>query len=99
MNQLLLATVLAAATYELNLVYVFDATPVEHVFVIGNTGFKTVAALERFVASLPPGTTLRWAPGCERFGGEPLLSSERDMKKFAAFCRAHRINFVLIPSG
>ncbi len=85
--------------YELSLVYIFDATPTEFVFVIGNSGFKTVASLERFIATLPAGTTIRWNPGCERLGGEPLLSSEREMAKFVSFCREHRINFVLVPSG
>jgi hypothetical protein len=86
-------------TYELNLVYVFEATPTEFMFVIGNSGFKTVASLERFIAQLPAGTTLRWSPGCERFGDEPLLSSEREMARFVSFCRDHQINFVLVPSG
>ena len=85
--------------YEMSLVYIFESVPTEHVFVIGNSGFKTVASLEKFVAALPAGTTIRWAPGCERFGDEPLLSSEKEMARFIAFCRAHRVNFVLVPSG
>ena len=85
--------------YELRLVYIFEAVPTEYVFVIGNSGFKTVESLEKFVATLPAGTTIRWAPGCERFGDEPLLSSDKDMARFVAFCRAHQINFVLVPSG
>ena len=85
--------------YEMRLVYIFETVPTEHIFVIGDSGFKTVASLEKFVATLPGGTTLRWSPGCERFGDEPLLSSERDMARFVAFCRAHRVNFILVPSG
>jgi hypothetical protein len=85
------------AVYELTLVYVFE-TP-EPEFVVGNSGFKSVASLKLFIASLPPGITLRWNPGCVRLGGEPLLSSESEMADFRAFCLEHQIDFVLVPSG
>ena len=88
-----------SAVYELNLVYVFEAPEPEFVFVVGNSGFKTVASLQTFIASLPAGTTLKWSPGCERLGGEPLLSSESEMAEFKSFCLGHQINFVLVPSG
>ena len=87
------------AVYELTLVTIFEAPEPEFVFVIGNSGFKSVASLESFLASLPPGATLRWSPGCVRVGGEPLLASETDMEEFKAFCLDHRIDFVLVPSG
>jgi hypothetical protein len=87
------------AVYELKLVYIFETPEPELVFVVGNSGFKSVASLKSFIASLPPGTTLRWSPGCDRLGGEPLLSSESEMAEFEAFCLEHRIHFVLVPSG
>ena len=86
-------------TYELQLVYIFETNPTEYLFVIGQSGFKTIASLERFVATLPAGTTLRWSPGCVVLGGEPLLSSRADMAQFREFCAAHHIDFVLVPSG
>jgi hypothetical protein len=89
----------APLTYELQLVYVFEATPVEYLFVIGNSGFRSVASLQRFLETLPRGTTIRWAPGCERLGSEPLLSSPRDMAKFADFCRDHGIKLIVVPAG
>jgi hypothetical protein len=85
--------------YELKLVYLFDGPETEFVFVVGNSGFRTVESLRRFLASRPAGTTLRWNPGCVRLGGEPLLSSETEMESFVAFCREHGIDFVLVPSG
>ena len=85
--------------YELELVYLFDGPETEFIFVIGNSGFRTVASLEDFLASRPPGTILRWNPGCVRVGGEPLLSSETEMEEFEAFCLARDIRFVLAPSG
>ena len=85
--------------YEMNLVYVFDGPETEFLFVIGNSGFRSVASLQAFLASRPPGTTLRWNPGCVRLGGEPLLSSDGEMEEFRAFCREHQIDFVLVPSG
>ena len=96
---LLFCATVPPPTYELNLVYIFEADRTEFVFVIGNSGFKTVTALESFLATMPPGTTLRWAPGCERLGNEPLLSSAEEMAKFVAFCDTHRIHLVLVPSG
>ena len=85
--------------YDMNLVYVFDGPEPEFLFVIGNSGFRSVASLQAFLASRPPGTTLRWNPGCVRLGGEPLLSSDGEMEEFRAFCREHQIDFVLVPSG
>jgi hypothetical protein len=85
--------------YELKLVYLFDGPETEFIFVVGNSGFRTVESLRRFLASRPAGTTLRWNPGCVRLGGEPLLSSETEMELFVAFCREHGIDFVLVPSG
>jgi hypothetical protein len=85
--------------YKLELVYIFDGDSTEYVFVVGNVGFKSVASLKRFLSDLPRGSTLEWAPGCIRWGGEPLLSSSQDMEDFKAFCAAHEISFVLVPSG
>ena len=85
--------------YELSLVYVNDGPELEFLFVIGNSGFRSVDSLKDFLASRPAGATLRWAPGCIRMGGEPLLSSEADMEEFREFCREHGIVFELVPSG
>jgi hypothetical protein len=85
--------------YEMKLVYLFDGAETEFVFVIGNSGFRTVSSLESFLVSRPAGTILRWNPGCVRLGGEPLLSSEIEMDEFKAFCRDHQIDLVLMPSG
>jgi len=85
--------------YRLELVYIFESNVTEFIFVIGNSGFKSVATLKRFIAGLPPGTTLEWAPGCVRQGNEPLLSSEVEMKSFREFCEHRKIKFILIPSG
>jgi hypothetical protein len=87
------------AVYELKLVYIFETPEPEFVFVVGNSGFKSVESLKSFIASLPPETTLRWNPGCVRLGGEPLLSSESEMAELEAFCLERQIHFVLVPSG
>ena len=85
--------------YRMELVYIFEANSTEFIFVIGNVGFKSVDSLKKFLGGLPPGSTLEWAPGCRRMGGEPLLSSEWEMEEFKAFCAESNINFVLVPSG
>ena len=87
------------AKYRLELVYIFESNVPEFIFVIGNSGFKSVGSLKRFIAGLPAGSTLEWAPGCVRQGNEPLLSSEADMKSFRRFCELHGIKFILVPSG
>ena len=85
--------------YRMELIYIFEPRSTEFIFAIGNAGFKSVASLKNFVGNLPAGSTLEWAPGCKRTGGEPLLSSEEEMQDFKAFCLEKNINFVLIPSG
>ena len=85
--------------YRMELVYIFEANTTEFIFVIGNAGFKSVASLKNYLGNLPAGSTLEWAPGCMRMGGEPLLSSEQEMEEFKAFCAEKNINFVLVPSG
>ena len=85
--------------YRMELVYIFEAASTEFIFVIGNAGFKSVASLKNYVGNLPAGSTLEWAPGCMRIGGEPLLSSEQELEEFKAFCVEKNINLVLVPSG
>jgi hypothetical protein len=90
-------------TYRMETVYIFEtetagSTP-ESIVVVGNSGFRSKTALERFVSSLPKGAVLEWAPGCKRLGGELLLSSEKDLESFRAFCRKHGVTFILHPSG
>jgi hypothetical protein len=84
---------------ELKLIYVFDGPKTEFILVIGQSGFKSANSLKRYLGSWPPGSELKWAPGCIRLGGEPLLSSEQEMKAFRAFLQKRGIKFVLVPSG
>jgi hypothetical protein len=89
----------APAKYRMELVYIFEGEKPESIIVIGNSGFRSAASLKNFVEKLPARSTLEWAPGCERFGGEPLLSSAKDMDDFKDFCKKHNVNFILHPSG
>ena len=84
---------------ELSLVHVFEGAQTEHIFVIGAVGFKTVTSLKEHLATWPAGSEIKWAPGCERFGNEPLLSSEKDLADFRAFLAKHGIKLVMVPSG
>jgi len=85
--------------YQMELVRIFGTDSPEFVFVVGKIGFKSVASLKEFVGSLPAGSTIEWAPGCVRMGGEPLLSSEQEMEDFKAFCAEKNINLILVRSG
>jgi hypothetical protein len=73
--------------------------PPEWVFVVGQVGFKSLDSFTEFVERLPKGSTLEWAPGCKRIGGEPLLSSGEEMEAFRRFCEERGIRFVRVPSG
>jgi len=84
---------------ELQLIYVFEGEKPEFIFVIGQSGFKSVASLEEHLKTWAPGSELKWAPGCVRVGGEPLLSSEQEMQGFRDFLAERGIRFVLVPSG
>ncbi len=92
---------LPAQAYQMSLVWMVDAdTPREFIFVVnGAVGYRTVAALKHSISSFPPGSTLTWAPSDARIGGEPLLSSPEDMKKFAAFCKSAKVKLVIVPGG
>jgi hypothetical protein len=84
---------------EMELVYVFEGDRPDFLFRVGQAGFRSVAALQEHLATWPAGSELKWAPGCEFFGDEPLLSSEADMAAFRAFLAQRQIRFVLVPSG
>jgi hypothetical protein len=71
-----------------------------YIFVINSVAaYRTLDGLKEYLRRLPKGSTLTWAPGCFRIGGEPLLSSEQEMRDFKAFCESCGINFVLVLSG
>ena len=92
-----------AAKYELALVWVADRAMKKepaYIFTINNVvGFSTVVDLKKYIETMPKGSILRWAPGCDRMGDEPLLASEKDLKEFKSFCEKHDIELVMIPSG
>ena len=68
-------------------------------FAIGEATFGTVAELRKFVEQQKRGTVLTWDPGCERLGDEPLLSSDKDLAAFKAFCTAHGVQLDIRPGG
>lgn len=84
---------------ELKLVHIFEGAEPRHIFVVGDSGFASVESLKTFLSTLPPGSEITWAPGCMRFGKEPLLSSEKDLEAFTLFLKRKGISLILIPSG
>ena len=85
----------------LTLAYVADAGNArQYVFVVnGVVAYKSIDGLKKYLKDLPKGSTITWAPGCVRMGGEPLLNSQEEMKKFKEFCESIGIKFILVPSG
>ncbi|CAN5708356.1 hypothetical protein BH09VER1_BH09VER1_43910 [soil metagenome] len=75
----------------------FGTLPV-YVFTIGDIAYKSVDALKLGISQLPQGALLQWVPGRDRYGGEPLLSNDADMKAFSDYCASLGIHFVLVPS-
>ena len=69
------------------------------IVVVGGVGFNSVASLKKFLGEQPAGTVVEWNPGCERIGGEPLLSSEKELSEFKMYLEKRKIKFVLVPSG
>jgi hypothetical protein len=83
-------------------VYIFEtvtagAAP-ESIIVIGNRGFRSVAALKQFIAGLPRGAVLEWEPGCIRFEGE-LLSSVEELDDLKAACKERGVELIVHMSG
>jgi hypothetical protein len=87
--------------YRLELVRILENYPTEYVFVLGKVGFKSVNSLKDFLGTLQLGSIVEWAPGCIRFGDEPLISlgQEWELAEFRAFCEAKKIDFIVVPSG
>lgn len=70
-----------------------------HIFVVGGIGFNSVTALKKFLGEQPAGTVVEWSPGCMRIGGEPLLSSDKELNDFKKYLEERKIKFVMVPSG
>lgn len=84
---------------EMSLIYFFDNENPKYIFRIGDTGFRSVESLRNYLGTFPKGSEVTWAPGCDRFGDEPLLSSNDDLKTFSKFLLEKGIKFILRPSG
>ena len=69
------------------------------IFVVGGVGFNSVASLKNFLGEQPAGTVVEWNPGCKRLGGDPILSTEKELSEFKAYLEERKIKFVQIPSG
>ena len=92
----------APPKYRMDVVYMLETAsseaPPESIIVVGNFGFRSVAALKRFLAGLPQGAVVEWTPGCVRLGGE-LLSSVEELEDFRKFCKQEGIELVIHMSG
>jgi len=89
----------APSVYKLKIVYIFEIPKTEAILVVGNSGFRTVEALENWLTGLPAGTTLELDMSCESLGVEPLVRSEKEMNDFKRFCDEHKINLIIHPAG
>jgi hypothetical protein len=89
--------------YRLELVSFYDGNPREQMFAVvflgGGVVCRTIDSLKKFIADMPPNSTITWAPSDAGFGGELLLSSPKEMEAFKAFCAEKRVELVIVPGG
>ena len=89
----------APLTYKMQLIYIFEAGHTDYIFTIGQSGFRSVEALKKFIADLPKGSTIEFQSTCRRTGGEPLISSKKELADFKKICEDHSVTFRYIPAG
>lgn len=89
----------APITYKLQLIYLFEGEHTEFIWAVGQSGFKSVAALKEFISKLPQGSILEFQSSCRRTGEEPIISSEQELNEFKIFCESHGITLKYIPAG
>jgi hypothetical protein len=79
--------------------YVAYSEPAQCMFAVNNSVvFKDVAALRRYIAGLPEGSTITWAPRDVIMGGEQLRT-QKDLDAFKKFCEEKRVTLIILPGG
>ncbi len=72
----------------------------QYLFLIGpRTLVTTVKDLKAHLASLPPGSSITWAPGCDVEDHGPFYRDQISLLELIDLCKSHNITFILIPSG
>jgi hypothetical protein len=72
---------------------------VHHFFQIDGRPIDTLQELKEFIASLPPGSTIKWDSGCIVYSVVPLKDSDLTIDAFTDYCKEHGIKFQYIISG
>ncbi|MDB6151549.1 MAG: hypothetical protein JWL90_2 [Chthoniobacteraceae bacterium] len=86
-----------ASRYRFELVCIPGSQPVEWLFVIASTGFKTVDALKQAIAKLPKGSVLEMQKRGHRSPSEPLFSSEPEIEALTQYARSYEVNIIQVP--
>ena len=68
-------------------------------FVVAKQRFGTIEEFKAFIATLPPGSVVRWDSGCIRYEIVPLAHSEMSIQDFTAYCKRHSVTFEHVVSG
>lgn len=93
----------APAKYRVEMVSVFGARPKEEFLVVvfpgGGFAFKTLDSLKTFVATLPHGSSLEWAPSCSPPQATSPLATGAQVREFEEYCKGRGVQFVRLPSG
>jgi hypothetical protein len=93
----------APAKYRVEMVSVFGVRPKEEFLVVvfpgGGFAFKALDSLKTFVATLPRGSSLEWAPSCSAPQPTSPLATAAQLREFEEYCKEKGIQFVRIPSG
>ena len=86
----------SSSTYRMTSAVLYKTN--ETLLIIANGAFKSVSDVKDFVTTLPPGSTLEWAPGCRSIKGQ-LLSTKEELLDLSKFCSKRKVKFVQIPAG
>ena len=83
--------------YKMDLVLLANTDPHEFLFVIGKVAYKSLDSFKVAIGLLPKGSFLEWDPGGKRIGGEPVLSSSKELDEFKAFCKKNGVELIIRP--
>lgn len=63
----------------------------------GAIAFHTLDDFKKFLALLPPGSTVKWQSRCTM--EDPFLVTKQDIAELTGYGKTHHVKFVFLPAG